>query len=118
MGGVIRDDWLLVVLTILAVTRLTRLVTVDVVFQPFRSFVIRHRPAPPSEPASDLPAQDKPPKEDWLVYLIHCRWCASMWITFPVVAVVYNWPRSWAVQIVLVGLAASLVAALAAGLER
>lgn len=107
-------------LTILAVTRLTRLITTDVVFQPARRWLIGHRPspAPDERDAADIPGQDLEPKEDWLVYLVHCRWCASMWITFPVAAVVYNWPYSWPVQIGLVGLAGSLVAALAAGLEQ
>lgn len=114
----IHEGWLLVVLTLLAVTRLTRLVTTDVVFQPFRAFVIRHRPAPPAEPAvikgdgEKAPAQDQPPKEDWLIYLVHCPWCSSIWLAFPVAAVVYNWPCSWPVQIGLLALAASFVAGL------
>lgn len=111
----IRSDWLLVLLTVLAVARLTRLVTTDVVFQPFRAFVIRHRPAP-EKPTNnipgDIPPQDENPKEDWLVYLVHCPWCSSIWISFPVAAVVYNWPCSWPVQIGLLALAASLVAGL------
>lgn len=103
----IRSDWLLVLLTLLAVARLTRLVTDDVIARPFRGWVIRHRPAP----AGDGP-------EDWLVYLIHCRWCASIWVSIPVAALVYLWPHVWGVQIGLLGLSASLAAALLAGLER
>lgn len=104
-------------LTVLAIARLTRLVTTDVVFQPFRRWVIRHRPNPnpPTEPG--LPEADQPADEDWLVYLVHCRWCTSVWISFPVAAVVYNWPTSWPVQIGLLALTASLVSGLVAGLE-
>lgn len=113
----IRSDWLLVALTVLAVVRLTRLITTDVVFQPFRAFVIRHRPEPVAVPDPELPDQDQDPKEDWLVYLVHCRWCSSIWISFPAVAVVYNWHCSWPVQIGLVALAASWFAGALAGLE-
>lgn len=115
----IATGWLLVLLTVLAVARLTRLVTEDVIFQPFRRFVIRHRPAPPAElKLPDAPEQDAPRDEDWLVYLVHCRWCSSVWIAAAVTPVVYNWPTVWWVQIPLLALAASLVAGLAAGLER
>lgn len=120
--------WLLVLLTVGAVVRLTRLVTEDVLFQPFRRFVIRHRPVPPErEPIKidryladgvtfretlEVPDQDRTPDEDWLVYLVHCRWCASVWISAAVVPVVYNWPDAWWVQIPLIALTASLVAGL------
>lgn len=103
----IHQVWLLVALTILAVARLTRLVTADVLLMPARRWVIRHRP-PPSDPALD---------DDWLVYLIHCRWCASIWIAIPTAGAVYAWHAYWPVQVLLIALAASHLTALLAGLE-
>lgn len=119
----IRSDWLLVLCTVGAVARLTRMVTEDVVFQPFRRFVIRHRPAPPPQGIDpyrivDVPDQDEPRDEDWLVYLVHCRWCVSIWISAPMVAAVWAWPHQWWTQVPLIALTASLVAALIAGLEH
>lgn len=110
----ITSGWLLVLLTLGAVARLTRLVTEDVVFQPFRRWVICHRPAPtPQQSDNDhLPDQDESRDEDWLVYLVHCRWCTSIWISAAVTPVVYNWPGAWFVQIPLIALTASLLAGL------
>lgn len=105
-------------LTVGAVVRLTRMVTEDVILQPARSFIIRHRVKPlPEKIPADIPAQDQQPADDWLVFLIHCRWCASIWISAGVVPVVYNWPAAWWVQIPILALTASLFAALAGRLE-
>lgn len=102
----IASSWLLVVLTFLAVARLTRLVTADVIMAPVRSWIVRHRPdRGPDEP------------EDWVVFLIHCRWCASIWLAVPVAAAVYGWHTNCVVQVGLLALAASHVTALLAGLE-
>lgn len=114
---IVRSDWLLVTLCLGAITRLTRMVTDDVVMQPFRRFVIRHRPAPVEPVEPDLPQQDQPAKEDWLVYLVHCRWCVSIWVAGGVTAVVWNFPDRWWVQIPLIALTASLAAGLSGGLE-
>lgn len=109
--------WLLVLLTVLTVARLTRLITADALTEPLREWVISHRPAP-AAPVTAIHAPAPPPqREDWLVYLIHCRWCASMWIAIPVAVIVYFWPTFWAVQIVLVALASSHVTALLARFE-
>lgn len=102
----IHAAWLLVVLTILAVARLTRLVTADTIADPVRGWIIRHRPAKGAHEA-----------EDWVVYLVHCRWCASMWIAGPVAVAVWFWHGHAAAQIVLIALAASHATALLAGLE-
>lgn len=114
---IVHADWLLVVLCLGAITRLTRLLTEDVILQPLRRFIIRHRPDPNARPEGDLPGQDQPAQEDWLVYLVHCRWCASIWIAGGVTAVVYNFPHAWWVQIPLIALTASLAAGLSGGLE-
>lgn len=110
-------SWLLVLLCAGSVVRLTRLVTEDVLFQPFRRFVIRHRPAPPTPKAGDLPGQDQAPDEDWLVYLVHCRWCASIWIAAGVAPLLWFWPQHWFTQIPTIGLTASLLAGLSARWE-
>lgn len=100
----IHAPWLLVVLTVLAVARLTRLVTADVILQPARAWLVRHRPLHDD-------------RDDWLVYLVHCRWCASIWLAFPTAGAVYAWHAYWPVQVGLIALAASLVTPLLAGLE-
>lgn len=113
----IRADWLLVALCVGAITRLTRMLTDDVIMQPFRRFMIRHLNNPVAVPEGDLPDADQPPKDHWLVYLVHCRWCSSIWIATAVTAVVYNYPHAWFVQIPLITLTASLAAGLSGGLE-
>lgn len=114
----ITESWLLVVLCLGAVIRLTRLVTEDVLTEPVRRWLVQHRTKPVVTKVQvngqtvDLPDQDEEPDEDWLVYLIHCRWCASIWIAAPVAAVVWLWPSHWFVQIPLIALTASLLAGL------
>lgn len=108
---------MLVLLTLGAVVRLTRLVTEDVVLQPARAWVVRHRDKPRPAPESDVPEQDEEPDEDWLVYLLHCRWCASIWIAAAATPIVYNWPDRWFVQIPILALTASLLAGLSARWE-
>lgn len=114
---VIHADWLLVLLCVGAVTRLTRMLTDDVIGQPLRRFVIKHRPAPPALTEGDLPDKDQPADEDWLVYLVHCRWCSSIWISAAVTPVVWLWPDRWFIQIPLIALTASLAAGLSGRLE-
>lgn len=101
----IHQPWLLVLLTVLAVARLTRLVTADVLTTPVRERIVRRR------------LVERGKDDDWLVYLVHCRWCASIWIAFPAAVVEYLWAAYWPVQIGLIALAASHVTALLAGLE-
>jgi hypothetical protein len=97
---VIRPEWLVVLLTLGAVVRLTRMVTEDVVFRPVRRALINRR------------SHDGQGDEDWLVYLIHCRWCASIWISAAVCPLVWLWPDRWFVQIPILALSASLLAGL------
>lgn len=112
--------WLLVLLCVGAVTRLTRMLTDDVIGQPLRRFVIRHRSKPikgPENIPADIPAADAEPTEDWLVYLVHCRWCSSIWISAAVTPVVWLWPDRWFIQIPIIALTASLAAGLSGRLE-
>lgn len=78
----------------LAVARLTRLVTTDVVFDRPRhalwSWLADHR-------------------HPQLLYLSSCRWCASVWIAFPVIVAAYYLGRSPAMLIPAAALATSYV---------
>jgi hypothetical protein len=87
--------WLLVVVTVLAVARLTRLVTVDYLLHP-----LRERVAARFGPDGNV------------AYLVSCPWCLSVWLAGPVVAVAVAWPDNRVVQAVMVALAASHVAGL------
>jgi len=90
----VRSETLLVVLTVLAVARLTHLVTTDYLTQPFRLWVHRHAP-------------------EKVAYLVGCPWCLSLWTAAAVVPVVWLWPRSWWTQIPLLALTASYVTGMA-----
>lgn len=60
-------------LGLLATARITRLVTTDRIGLPLRLAVLRRWPAPPDDPDGlSLPG-----------YLVHCRWCVSVWIAVP-----------------------------------
>lgn len=66
---------------ILAVARITRLVTVDKLLEPVRDwFIVRFTPG-------DVTIER--PQESKLVYLIHCPWCFGMWVSF------IAWPITW-----------------------
>lgn len=136
IARVIHADWLICLLTVGAVVRLTRLVTEDVLLEPVRRWLDQRRSKPTSAPPihrltvmgsgqqlsdeiewSDVadkpgPPQDEEPDTDWLVYLIHCRWCASIWIAGPVCAAAWACPHHWFVQIPILALTASLLAGL------
>ena len=73
---------------LLAVARLTRLVTRDYITQPFRRWVQRHAP-------------------DKLAYLVSCPWCASFWIAGVVVPPGIVWHDNRAVLAALVALGCS-----------
>lgn len=62
--------WGCLVLTTLAVARLTRLVTADVIMLPFRRWVI-----------------NRAGEDSSLAYLVHCSWCTSIWLSFPLAAI-------------------------------
>lgn len=99
--------WLTVLLAVLAVARLTRLVTADVIAQPFRAWVIRTR----------LDGHPERDDDDKLITLVHCRWCTSIWVSAPVAVAVYLRPHSWWVVVPLLLLALSHASTLLAGLE-
>jgi len=90
----VRSEWLLVVLTVLAVARLTHLVTTDYLTQPFRLWAHRHAP-------------------EKVAYLVTCPWCLSLHWAAVVAPVVWLWPHSWWTQVPLLALTASYVTGMA-----
>jgi hypothetical protein len=105
------DAALLVLYTLLgllATARLTRLVTADRISRPFRAAIVR-RYGPSSA----------------VGYLVHCRWCVSLYIAGPVAAAVLwlapayrgNWWAPTLLTGVLLALGFSHGTALLAGLE-
>lgn len=73
--------WLGLVVTTLAVARATRLVATDKISEPMRVAAARRLAA-----------------GSGLAYLLHCRWCVSIWISLPAGAAtcgVYGWSLWW-----------------------
>lgn len=55
--------WLSVLMTAMAVVRVTRVITTDQIALPVRRFVLKH--------SGD---------QGWFSYLIHCKYCTSVWV--------------------------------------
>lgn len=120
-----RPDLTTLAVDVLAIHRLTRLVTADTITQPVRARLIRsayelrdgHLPMP----ADDTPdaAWDAMPENDddapKLAAFVRCRWCTGLWISGFVVAARRYAPRVW--EPLARALAGSTAAALLAGLE-
>lgn len=114
-------------LDVLAVHRLTRLITRDTITRPFRTDIIRgayiDRAGPDSALALDEISEaewDRMPEDDdnapKLAAFVICPWCVGLWISgFVVVARRYA-PVLWAPLARM--LAFSTVAALLEGLDR
>jgi hypothetical protein len=109
----------------LAAHRLTRMVTADVLTEPMRERLIEATyvaAGRAEEEAASFPNRtwqerveydEDPPK---LATLLTCRWCASMWLAFGIVAARQLAPRAW--PVVARALALSSAAALLATLEE
>lgn len=93
MAAMVNTSWLLVLLTVLSVARVTHLVTTDYILDPLRALAARRAP-------------------NSIVYLIQCPWCLSIWVAAAAAPVVYLWHDTWAVQIPLLGLTASYLTGL------
>ena len=95
---------LAIVLGMLAVWRVARLVTADLIFDPVRRWAGRTD----DEGHSGRPS---------LAYFVECPWCVSIWVGLPMMTVAVLWPDNRAVLAVLAGLASSGVAGLMATIE-
>lgn len=84
----IHPAWLLVLLTILSVARLTRLITDDAILDTPRGWILER-------PTGSL------------AYFIRCPWCVSIWVGAGAGALVYFQHRHWPIQVALLALAAS-----------
>ena len=87
------------VLLTFAVARITRLIVIDEITQPWRQWVI-----------------DKfgDPDNSKISFLAHCPWCTGVWVSAPMTAITYIWPQSPTWQAILAFLAVAHVAALTA----
>lgn len=83
--------WLLVLLTVMTVHRLSRLITRDTILDGPRGYVTRNFIG-------------------WLVDLLTCMWCVSVWVAVPVVVMTVRGPGWW--LWVMVAAAASSVTGL------
>lgn len=88
-------SWLLVILVVLAVARITRLVNADAILNGPRSAIQRTR-------------------FDHLAYFVTCPWCVSIWVAAGVSTAAWYWRGQPWFQIVLLALAASYVTGLLA----
>lgn len=84
------------VLLVLAVARVTRFITADVLFDPVRKWAIR-----------GLVRRNEDSK---IAYLISCDWCASIYVGAAFAGAWYAWGESMAFMAVCAALAASYVA--------
>lgn len=85
------------ILAFLTCYRLTRLVTADVITQPFRSWVAD--------------------RSLWASYLVSCDWCLSIWIAPFVAAPAVLWPDNTLVLIVMAWFSLSAVTGLLSTIE-
>lgn len=92
--------WLLVVLTIGAIARLTRLVTADFITSPIRDRLT-----------------ERWGEEAKRSYLLTCDYCASIYIAPVVATVAVLWPTNRVIIIGLIALTASFVAGIIAAHE-
>ena len=82
------------VVAMVAVARLSMLLTQDELTIGYRRWVIRR-----------FGAQSK------MSYLAHCDWCTSIWLAIPIMPVAVLWPNRWVLAVFSIP-AASLVAGL------
>ena len=95
--------WVLALIDVLAVHRLTRLVTDDILTIPFRWLIIRS--AYRRNGGEDVGADpdgfvdaamvEEPADVPMTAVLVRCRWCASMWAAAGVVLLHQTVPRAW-----------------------
>lgn len=92
--------WLLVLLTIGAIARVTRLITADKLTEPIREWLT-----------------DRWGEESKRAYLVSCDYCASMYVAPIIATVAVLWPTNRVIIIGLIALTASFVSGLIAAHE-
>lgn len=91
-------DWMILIVTVGAAARLTRIVTRDAITQPLRDFVLfnrdqrRARRRNQALPGPRRPAAAK--ARAWAHTLITCDWCAGFWISALVAGAYAAWHTS------------------------
>lgn len=85
---------LALIVGVLAVARITRLLTEDRLTIGYRRWVVK-----------------RTGEDSMLSYLVHCPWCMSLWVALPVMPLVALLPPLWTI-VPLAPLAASLVTGL------
>ncbi len=86
---------MIVILTVLAVARVTRLITTDTVFDDLRNPVIRWL------------VRDG--RESRLAYLIMCDWCSSVYVGAAAAGAYWTWGETMPYMATVLALAASYV---------
>lgn len=81
------------ILTLLAVARVTRLITTDVLTEPLRNWTVRR-----------LLKRDP---EHMLAYLLVCDWCASVYVGGAAAGAWYAWGETMPFMAITLALAAS-----------
>lgn len=94
------EIWLHIVIVMLAVARATRLFTTDRITVGLRVRVVA-----------------KFGEDSMAAYWLGCRWCLSIWVGAPMVALYTVWPNRWTMG-VFVWLAISYMVGLLSQLER
>ena len=93
-----------VLLTVLAVARVTRLITRDVITDPVRTPVVRR-----------LVARNADSK---IAYLIMCDWCASMYIGAAAAGAWYAWGETMPYMAVTLALSSSYITGFLASITQ
>lgn len=86
--------------TVLAVARVTRFVVADNLTEPLRTWVV-----------------GRFGEESKLAYLVNCFWCTSIWVGAPIAGVAFLF-QHWVTYMLLTWLAASQVTGLLGQLDR
>lgn len=98
--------WLALVIYFMAVARFTGLVTVDVLTEPIRDWIVVR--------LDDAPGS----LGERIAYLITCPWCASIWISAFAAPMIYNWGSSPWLLVPALGLALSFFSGATSNLGR
>jgi hypothetical protein len=99
---------MIIALTVLAIARVTRLITTDHVFDTQRDWVLSH---------VMREGREEPAWRVLLAYLIFCPWCMSMYVAAPVACAYAVWGETMPYMTVVLALAASHVTGFLASKE-